>query len=46
MDAQQQRTMYMNMFVQAPTQSILTDQPREDDDLNERDFDETKKTNL
>jgi hypothetical protein len=38
----------MNMFVSNPAQSILTGAPAcgIDDDLNERDFDLTKKTNL
>jgi hypothetical protein len=35
------------MFVQQPAQSILLDDNEQaDDDLNERDFDLTKKTNL
>lgn len=46
MDSQQQRDMYMNMFIQQPVQSIIADQAQQDDDLNERDFDLTKKTNM
>ena len=37
----------MNMFVHQPGQSILlNDDNQDEDDLNERDFDLTKKTNL
>lgn len=37
----------MNMFVHQPAQSILlNDNNQDEDDLNERDFDLTKKTNL